>query len=104
MPLVPPGRKSTERRNKTPAFEQMFEQKLREHMSARGFVNLAQLAEVLGGVAKPKSAPVLGEPELQAMARREFAVSPWDLRGLGAALGLAEAEIDKLSRYYFGLN
>lgn len=52
----------------------------------------------------PKSAPVLGEPELQAMARREFAISPWDFRRLGAALTLTEAEIDKLSRYYFGLN
>ena len=44
----------------------MFEQKLREHMSARGFVNLAQLAEVLDGggeaeerAGSPKSAPVL---------------------------------------------
>jgi hypothetical protein len=43
-------------------------------------------------------------PELQAMARREFAVSPWDLRRLGVALALTEAEIGKLSRYYFGLN
>jgi hypothetical protein len=34
------------------------------------------------------------------MARREFAVSPWDFRRLGAALTLTEAEIDKLSRYY----
>ena len=59
MPLVPPAVKPTERRNKTKTFEQMFEQKLCEHMSARGFVNLAQLAEVLEGVAKPKSAPVL---------------------------------------------
>jgi hypothetical protein len=101
-------RGGTRRRNKTTTFEQMFEQKLGEHMSARGFVNLTQLAEVLRGVAKPKSAPVLGEPEgepeLQAMARREFAVSSWGLRRLGAALALTQAEIDKLSRYYFGLN
>jgi hypothetical protein len=83
LPLVPRAVKPTERRNKTTTFEQMFEQKLGEYMSARGFVNLAQLAEVLRGVAKPKSAPVLGEPELQAMARREFAVSSWDLRRLG---------------------
>lgn len=82
----------------------MFEQKLREHMSARGFANLAQLAEVLEGVARPKSAPVLGEPELQAMARHEFAVSPCDLWRLRMALALTEAETDKLSRYYFGLN
>ena len=38
------------------------------------------------------------------MARREFAISPWDFRRLGSALTLTEAEIDKLSRYYFGLN
>jgi hypothetical protein len=38
------------------------------------------------------------------MARREFAISPWDFRRLGAALTLNEAEIDKLSLYYFGLN
>jgi len=82
----------------------MFEQKLREHISARGFVNLAQLAEVLEEVAKPKSAPVLGEPQLQAIARREFAAYPWDFRRLGAVLALIEAEIDKLSCYYFGLN
>ena len=55
----------------------MFEQTLREHMSARGFVNLRQLAEVLvEEVAKPKSAPVLGESELQVVARRAFAISP----------------------------
>jgi 'Cold-shock' DNA-binding domain len=53
---------------------------------------------------QPKSAPVLGVPELQAMARREFAVSPWDLRRLGVALALTEAEMGKLSHYYFGLN
>jgi hypothetical protein len=53
----------------------MFEQKLCEHMSARGFVNLAQLAEVLEGVAKPKSAPVLGEPELQAAGSRRARAS-----------------------------
>ena len=82
----------------------MFEQKLCEHMSARGFVDLAQLAEVLEEATKPKSAPVLEEPELQAMARREFVVSPWDFRRLRTALALTEAEIDKLSRYYFGLN
>jgi hypothetical protein len=43
-------------------------------------------------------------PELQAMARREFAVSPWDLRWLGVALALTEAEIGERLRYYFGLN
>ena len=79
MPLVPPGSKPTERRNKT----RTFEQTLREHMSARGFVNLRQLAEVLEEVAKPKSAPVLGESELQAVARRAFAISPGIFGGWG---------------------
>ena len=67
-------------------------------------MSLTQLAEVLKGVAKPKSAPVIGELELQAMVHHEFAVSPWDFRRLGVALALTEAEIDRLSRYYFGLN
>ena len=73
-------------------------------MSARGFVNLRQLAEVLEEVAEAEERT--GSRRVRASGGgtprvRQF---PWDIWRLEAALALTEAEINNLSRCYFDLN